>query len=157
MDLEDLKFNNKTQYASEEELLAESGYFQAVKDRFAVAAGKGEQSQALRLYFDQYLSLAVQIARNVLGEVGTMTEGDVARALGILPFPGVEVDDRGHIKYFNLRQADTFGTGMRKINYIKSLITDKPEVKNWRGQFDQKTDLEKALEEKAKRQRQQQT
>ena len=154
VNLRDLKFNNTTQYASEEELLAESDYFQAVKDRFAVAAGKGEQSQALRLYFDQYLSLAVQIARNVLGEVGTMTEGDVARALGILPFPGVEVDDRGHIKYFNLRQADTFGTGMRKINYIKSLINDKPEVKNWRGQFDQKTDLEKALEEKARRQQQ---
>ena len=150
--LEDIKFDQEKKYSSEAEFVADSGYYQAVKSRFAIAAGKGPQAQALRLYFDQYLSLAVQIARQVLGEVGTMTEGDVSRALGILPFPGVEVDDKGSIKFFSLKQADTYASGLQKINNIKALINTRPEVTNWQNQFQQKSPYQQALEEKARRQ-----
>ena len=150
--LEDIKFDQEKKYSSEAEFVADSGYYQAVKSRFAIAAGKGPQAQALRLYLDQYLSLAVQIARQVLGEVGTMTEGDVSRALGILPFPGVEVDDKGSIKFFSLKQADTYASGLQKINNIKALINTRPEVTNWQNQFQQKSPYQQALEEKARRQ-----
>ena len=107
-----------------DDLAANSGWFENVQRRFEYLSGQNEE---LREYFDTVLPLSVQLAR-ASGEVGTMTEGDVARAIAKLPFVGISLDDRGNVKLLNLRQADSYALGIRKLNRLVDELRNKDKI-----------------------------
>jgi hypothetical protein len=89
---------------------------------------------ALREYFDAYLTAAVSIAR-ATGEVGTMTEGDVARAMRRLPNPGIPIDDAGNINLFSALQPDNNQQAQRKLGRLTELVNNQGPLKRWKKMF----------------------
>ena len=116
--------NETRNFSDIDDLAANSGWFKNVESRFEYLSGQNEE---LREYFDTVLPLSVQLAR-ASGEVGTMTEGDVARAIAKLPFVGISLDDRGNVKILNLRQADSYALGIRKLNRLVDELRNKDKI-----------------------------
>ena len=112
------------QFSDIDDLAANSGWFKNVQRRFEYLSGQNEE---LREYFDTVLPLSVQLAR-ASGEVGTMTEGDVARAIAKLPFVGITLDDRGNVNILSLRQADSYALGIRKLNRLVDELRNKDKI-----------------------------
>ena len=112
------------QFSDIDDLAANSGWFKNVQRRFEYLSGQNEE---LREYFDTVLPLSVQLAR-ASGEVGTMTEGDVARAIAKLPFVGINLDDRGNVNILQLKQADSYALGIRKLNRLVDELRNKDKI-----------------------------
>jgi len=115
-------------YTSLQDVEQNSSWFTGLKNRINALTG---ENQALRLYFDRVLPLAVQLAR-ASGEVGTMTEGDISRAIAKLPFVGLSVNQFGGINLLDLRQADNYRVGIRKFYDAIKEVRQNPAVKNFR-------------------------
>ena len=111
--------------------LKNSTFMQTLSDRIGYITSN---NPALRLYFDNYLSTAVSLAR-AEGEVGALAEGDIARALKRLPFPGLQIDDRGDVRLFTLQRRDDPVTAAGKFDETKRRIRDKGLTNDWRNRF----------------------
>ena len=111
--------------------LKNSTFMQTLSDRIGYITSN---NPALRLYFDNYLSTAVSLAR-AEGEVGALAEGDIARALKKLPFPGLQIDDRGDVRLFTLQRRDDPVTAAGKFDETKRRIRDKGLTNDWRNRF----------------------
>jgi hypothetical protein len=107
------------------------GWWQSVNDRIDLIVG---DNMALRQYFDYVLPQAVRLAR-ARGERGAMTEGDVARALRGLPFPGVEVDDAGSVKIFSFMQADSNENAWNKLHMLTEEFATQGPLLQWAQRF----------------------
>ena len=122
------KADNEKRYKSLQDVEQNSSWFKGLKNRINTLTGENE---ALRLYFDRVLPLAVQLAR-AGGEVGTMTEGDISRAIAKLPFVGLSVNQFGNINLLDLRRADSYRVGIRKFYDAIKEVRQTPTVKNFR-------------------------
>jgi len=111
--------------------LDNSTFMQTLNDRLDYITSK---NPAMRLYFDNYLSTAVSLAR-AEGEVGALAEGDIARALKKLPFPGLQIDDRGDVRLFTLQRRDDPVTAKGKFEEAKRKIREKGLLNDWRNRF----------------------
>ena len=132
-DIEGFQLDEQTRYANQQELEEKSSYFSLVKDRIDFLAGAAGTRDA-RIYYDTMLSTAVGLAR-ALGEVGTMTEGDVARALSLLPFIGLQADEKGDIRITQFRMADDYATGLQKIANAKKQAVETSAVLRFRSKY----------------------
>ena len=117
--------------ASKDEDPFRTAWWDQVNRRLDVVFNK---NPALREYFDAYLTAAVSIAR-ATGEVGTMTEGDVARAMRRLPNPGIPIDDSGNIQLFSLIQPDNNQQAQRKLGRLTELVNNQGPLKRWKKMF----------------------
>ena len=111
--------------------LDNSTFTQTLNDRLDYITSN---NPAMRLYFDNYLSTAVSLAR-AEGEVGALAEGDIARALKKLPFPGLQIDDRGDVRLFTLQRRDDPVTAAGKFDEAKRKIRQKGLLNDWRNRF----------------------
>ena len=111
--------------------LQNSTFMQTLSDRLDYITSN---NPAMRLYFDNYLSTAVSLAR-AEGEVGALAEGDIARALKKLPFPGLQIDDRGDVRLFTLQRRDDPVTAAGKFDEAKRKIRQKGVLNDWRNRF----------------------
>tara|TARA_B100000519_G_scaffold158360_1_gene140041 strand:+ start:528 stop:2180 length:1653 start_codon:yes stop_codon:yes gene_type:complete len=111
--------------------LESSTFKQTLNDRIDYITSN---NPAMRLYFDNYLSTAVSLAR-AEGEVGALAEGDIARALKKLPFPGLQIDDRGDVRLFTLQRRDDPVTAAGKFDETKRKIRQKGLLNDWRNRF----------------------
>jgi hypothetical protein len=113
------------------EKLKGNAAIQSMQNRIDLITGANEP---LRLYLDRAMSMAVQIAR-AGGEVGTMTEGDIARALAKLPDLGIRYNDDGSLRFFGGRIADSPEQAAEKIRRLIATAEQTGVLGRHRAQF----------------------
>ena len=113
-----------------------SRWWKAFNDRMDVLYKTDEQ---MALYVDLYITSAVRIAR-ASGEVGTMTEGDINRAMRKLPNPGIQLDEMGNIKLISATLRDTPAIAERKFQEMIQQSFNAGPLKTWRELFKGRTD-----------------
>ena len=121
------KFEEKTDWKD----VFVSKWWKGVNRRMDVIA---KTDPKLALYVDRFITSAVRIAR-ATGEVGTMTEGDIARAMRNLANPGIRLDENGNIEAFGLVYRDDVRAAEDKFQMLVDQSWEAGPLISWRKQF----------------------